>query len=53
VVEVLLDHGADPTATDPDFRATPQQWAEFLHRDAVADLLRPAGDGSSGGVDSD
>jgi hypothetical protein len=53
VVQVLLDHGADPTATDPDFRATPQQWAEFLHRDAVADLLRPAGDRSSDGVDSD
>ena len=39
VVEVLLDHGADPTATDPDFHGTPRQWAEFLHHpDVVAAL---------------
>lgn len=40
VVRVLLDHGADPTATDPDFRATPAQWAEFLGQPAVAEVLR-------------
>jgi len=39
VVQTLLDHGADPAATDPQFHATPLQWAEFLHRPAVAELL--------------
>jgi hypothetical protein len=39
VVQTLLDHGADPTVTDPDFRATPRQWAEFLHHADVAALL--------------
>jgi hypothetical protein len=38
-VKTLLDHGADPAAIDPEFRATPLQWAEFLHRQAVVDLL--------------
>jgi DinB superfamily/Ankyrin repeat len=36
VVQVLLDHGADPTAKDPEFHATPRQWADFLHHSAVA-----------------
>ena len=40
VVQVLLDHGADPTIKDPEFRATPAQWAEFLRHDTVAALLR-------------
>lgn len=39
VVKILLDHGADPTATDPEFNATPLQWAEFLHRPPVAEYL--------------
>ena len=39
VVQKLLDHGADPAATDPQFHATPLQWAEFLHRRAVAEFL--------------
>ena len=39
VVQVLLDHGADPTARDPEFHATPRQWAEFLRRPAVVDHL--------------
>ena len=34
VVKVLLDHGADPTAKDPEFHATPLQWAEFLRHPA-------------------
>jgi hypothetical protein len=38
-VKVLLDHGADPDATDPEFHATPVRWAEFLHHDAVAAYL--------------
>jgi ankyrin repeat protein len=37
---VLLDHGADAGATDPEFHATPLVWAEFTRHDAVADLLR-------------
>jgi hypothetical protein len=40
VVKALLDHGADPTAKDPDFHATPLQWAEFLRHPDVATLLR-------------
>jgi hypothetical protein len=39
VVQALVAAGADPTATDEQFHATPLQWAQFLHRDAVADWL--------------
>jgi hypothetical protein len=39
VVRTLLDHGADPAATDPEFKATPLQWARFLHHPKVVDLL--------------
>ena len=38
-VRLLLDHGADPAALDPQFNATPQQWAEFLHRGDVIAVL--------------
>jgi len=46
VVKLLLDRGADAGATDPDFRATPLQWAEFLHHQDVVDFLanRPEGE---------
>ena len=40
VVAALLDRGADPTARDPEFHATPRQWAEFLRHPDVAALLR-------------
>ena len=40
VVARLLELGADPTTRDPEFHATPLQWAEFLHQDAVAASLR-------------
>ena len=40
VSNLLLDHGADPTATDPEYHATPRQWAEFLGRPVVAAYLR-------------
>jgi len=40
VVKVLLAHGADPAVKDPEFHATPLQWAEFLHYPAVVDHLR-------------
>ena len=39
VVKTLLDHGADPTVTDPEFHATPLQWAEFLGHPNVAEYL--------------
>jgi hypothetical protein len=39
VVKTLLEHGADANATDPDFHATPRQWAAFLHHPAVATYL--------------
>jgi hypothetical protein len=39
VVKTLLDHGADPSITDPVFHATPLQWAQFLrHPEVVAHL---------------
>jgi hypothetical protein len=40
VVRALLDHGADPTARDDVYRATPLEWADFLHQPAVVALLR-------------
>ena len=39
VVKLLLEHGADPAARDPEFHATPLQWAEFLHHPAVVEHL--------------
>ena len=47
VVKALLDRGADATARDPDFRATPRQWAQFLHHEAVADFLATRDDDPS------
>lgn len=40
-VRLLVEHGADPDATDPEFEATPLRWAEFLGRTEVAEWLRP------------
>jgi hypothetical protein len=39
VVKTLLEQGADPTVTDPEFHATPQQWADFLRHPVVAAYL--------------
>ncbi|MGH8978060.1 MAG: DinB family protein [Acidimicrobiia bacterium] len=39
VVKILLDHGADPTVTDPEYHGTPLQWAKFLRRPRVAEYL--------------
>jgi uncharacterized damage-inducible protein DinB len=47
VVKALLDHGADPAVTDPDYHATPLQWAQFLRRTAVAEYLAERDDGSA------
>ncbi len=43
VVKVLLDHGADISARDPEFHATPSQWADFLRRPNVAAYLSGLG----------
>jgi hypothetical protein len=34
--------GADVSATDPVYRATPLQWAEFFGRADAAEVLRAA-----------
>jgi len=39
-IEHLLAAGADPTATDDRFDATPQQWAEHAYQSEAAELLR-------------
>jgi hypothetical protein len=39
LVERLLDRGADPAAVDPQFHATPRQWADFLRQPEVVELL--------------
>jgi hypothetical protein len=39
VVQELLDHGADPSATDPEYHATPMQWAAFLGHPRVVSYL--------------
>jgi hypothetical protein len=50
VVKILLDHGADPAAKDPEFHATPLQWAEFLHHSPVAAYLSERAPGEGPGV---
>ena len=40
VVQRLLEHGADPSATDPDFQATPLGWAEFMRAKGTTAVLR-------------
>ena len=40
-IQRLLDAGADPTATDARFNATPLGWAEHAYQSEAADLLRP------------
>jgi hypothetical protein len=39
VVKLLLEHGADPAAIDPEYRAIPRQWAAFLGHPEVAEYL--------------
>ena len=43
VVKTLVDQGADLTAIDPTFGATPLQWAQFLHHENVVDFLTNRG----------
>jgi len=40
IVRLLVEHGADPEAEDPEFHATPAVWANFLNHQHVADWLR-------------
>ena len=39
VVEVLLEHGADPEVTDDVYDATPLIWARYNERPDIAELL--------------
>lgn len=39
VVQALVEAGADTEARDPEFDATPVQWATFLHRTPVVEWL--------------
>lgn len=39
VVRVLLDHGADTSAKDPQYQATPLVWAQFFGQDELVSLL--------------
>ncbi len=39
VVQILAEHGADMGARDPEFRATPVEWARFLNHEVVAAWL--------------
>lgn len=39
IIELLLDHGADPTVRDPGYDATPAGWAEHHGRGAAQRLL--------------
>ena len=40
VVQRLVHHGSDTTARDPEFGATPAEWAQFLHQFAVLEWLQ-------------
>ena len=39
IVKLLVERGADVTATDPEFHATPLDWAQFMNQSAVAEWL--------------
>jgi hypothetical protein len=40
IARLLIGLGADPGVRDARFDATPLGWAEYFHRDAMADFLR-------------
>jgi len=42
VVRALLDAGADPAATDPMYKVTPDVWAQFFHHEEIAETIRAA-----------
>ena len=39
-LRLLVESGADLTAGDPSFGATPLGWAEFFHKEEAAEYLR-------------
>jgi hypothetical protein len=43
IVQLLVDHGADIDARDPEFDATPLTWARFTDREQVAAWLEAHG----------
>ena len=43
VVKALLARGADPNVRDPEYKATPLQWAQFLNRADVVAFLSGRG----------
>lgn len=40
IVQLLVERGADVTVKDPEFHATPLEWAQFLGQAAVTDWFR-------------
>jgi hypothetical protein len=40
IVELLLEHGADPTAKDTEFEMDPAGWADYFNHEKVATFLR-------------
>lgn len=40
VVRALVARGADPTAVDPEYHATPRGWAEFFGQVEAAEVIR-------------
>ena len=49
VVQLLVEQGADTTATDPDFGAPPIEWARFLHQPHVVEWFEAHLDPGPGG----
>ena len=42
-LRLLVERGADLTAVDPEYEATPLGWAEFFDQPAAAEYLRHVG----------
>lgn len=43
MVELLVEHGADLSAIDPVYGATPLGWAEHFERQEMVELLKSLG----------
>ena len=43
-VNFLLEHGADVTIRDPEFKATPLQWAKHFGCESIAEILQKHGE---------
>ncbi len=48
LVQLLVEHGADFNAKDPQFHARPVLWAQFFNRTEVADYLERVGTRAEG-----